>query len=205
VLEDDYDSEFRYAGRPLEALQGLDRAGVVAYVGSCSKVLLPPLRLGYVVAPPPLVRPLVAAKWLADRQTPGLEQQVLADFLAEGHFERHLRRTRRRYAARRDALLAALRERLGGQVRVSGSGGGLHLVAWLERLGTRPARPEDEEAVARAAAELGVGVYPIGACYAGQERRPALLLGFAGLTEAEIQAGVQLLAAAVERVAAGRG
>ena len=101
VVEDDYDSELRYAGPPLPALQGLDARGRVAYVGSCSSVLFPPLRVGWIVAPPPLVAPLVAAKWLADRQTPTLDQQVLADFINGGHLARHLRRARALYGARR--------------------------------------------------------------------------------------------------------
>ena len=113
IVEDDYDSEFRYSGRPLESLQGLDTHGVVAYVGSFSKALFPPLRVGFVVLPPRLVQPFVAAKWLADRQTATLDQQVLSDFIVEGHFERHLRRMRRLYQARRDALLDALHDALG--------------------------------------------------------------------------------------------
>ena len=92
VLEDDYDSEFRYAGRPVEAVQGLDRSGRVIYVGTFSKVLFPALRLGYLVLPPPLVPLFTAAKWLADRHTSTLEQAVLTDFIHEGHFEHHLRR-----------------------------------------------------------------------------------------------------------------
>ena len=114
IVEDDYDSDFRYSGRPLESLQGLDSHGVVAYVGSFSKALFPPLRVGFVVLPSRLVEPFVAAKWLADRQTATLDQQVLSDFITEGHFERHLRRMRRLYQARRDALLEAIRTHLGG-------------------------------------------------------------------------------------------
>src|SRR5690606_16830392 len=100
VLEDDYDSEYRYAGRPLAALQGLDRESRVIYLGTFSKVLLPALRLGYLVVPPDLVEAFLAARALIDRHSPILEQAVLADFIAEGHFSRHIRRMRGLYAER---------------------------------------------------------------------------------------------------------
>ena len=194
VVEDDYDSEFRYSGRPLESLQGLDRAGVVAYVGSFSKALFPPLRVGYVVLPPDLREPFVAAKWLADRQTATLDQQVLSDFVADGHFERHLRRMRRLYAARRDALLAALREHLGGLVTPGGDGAGLHLVAWL---------PDgwDAAALAGRAAEHGVAAPPVAPYYQGRRDRPGLMLGFAALDEGTIRAGIERLARAADELA----
>jgi GntR family transcriptional regulator/MocR family aminotransferase len=132
VLEDDYDSEFRYAGRPVEAVQGLDRSGRVIYVGTFSKVLFPALRLGYLVLPPPLVPLFTAAKWLTDRHTSTLEQAVLTDFIYEGHFEHHLRRSRTRNAARRAALLEALDTHLGRRVEVSGANAGVHLLVWLQ-------------------------------------------------------------------------
>src|SRR5215471_18269200 len=131
VLEDDYDSEFRYAGRPVEAVQGLDRSGRALYIGTFSKVLFPALRLGYLVLPPPLVPLFAAAKWLTDRHTSTLEQAVLTDFIHEGHFEHHLRRSRTRNAARRAALLAALSTYLGARVEVSGANAGVHLLVWL--------------------------------------------------------------------------
>ncbi len=189
VVEDDYDSEFRYTGRPLESLQGLDRAGVVTYIGSFSKVLFPPLRVGYVVLPPDLREPFVAAKWLADRQTATLDQQVLSDFIEDGHFERHLRRMRRLYAGRRDALLSALREQLGGIVTPGGDGAGLHLVAWL---------PDGWDAahLSRRAAAHGVAAPPIAPYYQGGRARPGLMLGFAALDEATIVEGVRRLARA---------
>ncbi|MBX0326142.1 PLP-dependent aminotransferase family protein, partial [Oscillochloris sp. ZM17-4] len=118
VIEDDYDSEYRYAGRPLAALQGLDGDGRVIYLGTFSKVLFPALRLGYMVVPPDLVPAFVAARALADRHSPGIEQAIVADFLAEGHFARHLRRTRARYAARQAALVEAARP-LAGRLDVA--------------------------------------------------------------------------------------
>jgi GntR family transcriptional regulator/MocR family aminotransferase len=189
IVEDDYDSDFRYSGRPLESLQGLDTHGVVAYVGSFSKALFPPLRVGFVVLPPKLVQPFVAAKWLADRQTATLDQQVLSDFIGEGHFERHLRRMRRLYQSRRDTLLQALRTHLGDQMQPGGDGAGLHLVAWL---------PPGSDAVALSAeaARLGVAVPPLDPYYLGAASRPGLMLGFAALDEARIVEGVRLLARA---------
>jgi GntR family transcriptional regulator / MocR family aminotransferase len=108
VIEDDYDSEYRYTGRPLEALQGLDTEGRVVYVGTFRKVLFPALRLGYLVVPPDLVDAFVAARELTDRHPPPVEQAVLVEFIAGGHFVRHLRRMRSRYAARQAALVAGI-------------------------------------------------------------------------------------------------
>jgi GntR family transcriptional regulator/MocR family aminotransferase len=190
IVEDDYDSEFRYEGRPLESLQGLDQAGLVAYVGSFSTALFPPLRIGYAVLPSRLVEPFVAAKWLADRQTATIDQQVLADFLAGGHYVRHLRRMGRLYRARREVLLRALAERLAGQVEPGGAGAGLHLVGWL-----RPGL--DEHAVAAAASGRGVGVYPVERLRQGGTGRPGLLLGYAALDGAQIREGVRRLAEAI--------
>jgi GntR family transcriptional regulator/MocR family aminotransferase len=194
VVEDDYDSELRYAGPPLPSLQGLDEQGCVAYVGSCSSVLFPPLRVGWIVAPPPLVAPLVAAKWLADRQTPTLDQQVLADFINGGHLARHLRRARALYGARRVALVAAVGRSLPG-CRLGGEAAGLQTPLLL------PAGVE-EGAVVRAAGARGVGVYPLGPCYgAAPPGAPGLLLGYCALDEAAIDEGVRRLGQALARLA----
>jgi GntR family transcriptional regulator/MocR family aminotransferase len=175
LVEDDYDSELRYAGRPLPALQGLDERGCVAYVGSCSTVLFPPLRVGWIVAPPALIGPLTAAKWLADRQTSTLDQLVLADFISSGEFARHLRRSRRLYGARRAALVAAVQRHLhagAGQaparreaITLGGDPAGLQTPLYL------PSGVE-ELAVVRAAAARGVRVYPLGPCYSSYPPRP---------------------------------
>jgi GntR family transcriptional regulator/MocR family aminotransferase len=222
VVEDDYDSELRYAGAPLPALQGLDERERVAYIGSCSSVLFPPLRLGWVVAPPALVAPLVAAKWLADRQTSTLEQQVLADFIAAGDFTRHLRRSRTLYGARRAALATAVGRHLPGACELAGTTAGLQTPLLL---------PDgiSEEAVVAAAAARGVGVSPLGQCYlpapaavespgSGTDlegpigatrqrvrRQTGLLLGFAAMREPTIDEGSRRLAAALsDRPVAGR-
>jgi GntR family transcriptional regulator / MocR family aminotransferase len=193
VLEDDYDSEFRYAGRPVEAVQGLDRSGRVVYVGTFSKVLFPALRLGYLVLPPPLVPLFTAAKWLTDRHTSTLEQAVLADFIYEGHFEHHLRRSRTRNAARRATLLEALDTYLGTRVEVSGANAGVHLLVWL-----RDVAPQQLSAFIDCAARAGVGLYSVTPYYLMPPPRAGLLLGYAALTTEEIRAGVQRLAAVLD-------
>jgi GntR family transcriptional regulator/MocR family aminotransferase len=188
VVEDDYDSELRYDGRPLPALYGLDRHGGVAYVGSFSDLLLPPLRVGYVVLPESLVPVFTAAKWVVDRQTPTLEQQVLAALLTSGQFARHLRRVRRLYQARRDALLTVLQPLLAEGFTVSGQAAGLYVTLWLP--------PDvDESQVVAAAAAQGLGVYPVGPCYAGRAARGGLVLGFGALTEDQIRTGARRLVA----------
>ena len=116
IIEDDYDSEFRYVGRPLAALQGLDTDGRVVYVGTFSKVMFPALRIGFVIAPPSLLPAIAAARQFAGTQQAVLEQMVLADFISEGHFERHVRRMRAVYAERQQDLIDALRAECDGLV-----------------------------------------------------------------------------------------
>jgi GntR family transcriptional regulator/MocR family aminotransferase len=187
VLEDDYDSEFRYTGRPLAALQGLDQDGRVIYLGTFSKVLFPGLRLGYLVVPPDLAPGFIAARLAADRQASSLLQAVVADFIAEGHFVRHIRRMRTLYAERQGALLAAARRELGGRLEVEPAGTGLHLVGWL---------PEgcDDREVSQAAWEVGVEVPPLSGYCLQRQRRPGLLLGYAAVTPRQIRDGVRRLA-----------
>ncbi len=193
IVEDDYDGEYRFDGQPVESLLSLDRTGRVVYVGTVSKTLSPQLRLGYLVVPPALAPAMAEAKRLADRQAPGLEQAALAALLAEGGYERHLRQARRRNAARRAAMLAALAEHVGAAVRVEGAAAGLHLVAWLLR---EPAARE--AAIVAAARAAGIGVYPVGPLYHDAAVRPdraGLILGFAGSEPAAIREGIGALAA----------
>lgn len=193
VIEDDYDSEFRHVGRPLEALQGLDRSGRVAYVGSFSKVLYPALRLGYLVAPSALVRLAAEAKRLLDLQTATPGQEMLAELIQSGQFEAHLRRMRRVYRGRRAALLEALDRELGPLATPGPNDAGLYLRLVL-------ADGLDEEAVARRAAELGVAVYPAGPYYARPVARPGLILGYAAVDEAGIAEGIRRLRLAIDAV-----
>jgi GntR family transcriptional regulator / MocR family aminotransferase len=187
IAEDDYDSEYRYSGRPLEALQGLDGGERVFYVGTFSKVLFPALRLGYLVAPPPLVTAIVAARRFVDSHPPILEQLTLSDFLAEGHFARHLRTMRALYQERRDALVMALRQELGDLLTVGVPEAGMHLVAWL------PSDISGEEAAQRVARQ-GLRILLVTQRGVGSPPREGLLLGFASNTPETLQAGVQTLA-----------
>ncbi len=189
VIEDDYDSEYRYGGRPIEAIQGLDRSDRVIYMGTFSKTVFSALRVGYLVLPPPLVEPFRRAKWLADRHTPILEQEALAKFIAGGHYDRHLRRTRQRIAARRAALLEALEESLGVRVVILGENAGFHLMVWLKGVGDKGLG----RLIGRAAG-AGVGIYSILPYYLNPPRRAGLLLGFASLDEEEIREGIARLA-----------
>ncbi|HEX4038729.1 MAG TPA: PLP-dependent aminotransferase family protein [Acidobacteriaceae bacterium] len=189
ILEDDYDGEFRYDGRPLESLQGLDREGRVVYLGTFSRTVFPSLRIGYLVAPASLVPALAAAKWVSDLHSSTLEQQTLAEFIESGLYERHLRRLRRRNTARRTALLEAVRRYLEGRVEVTGDGAGAQVMLW-------PKRKVTEGAIIQKAAHLGVGIYSIGHCYldpAQGDRRPGFVLGYASLNEREIREGIRLL------------
>ena len=132
VIEDDYDSEYRYSGTPLPSLQGLSADTPVIYCGTFSKVMFPGLRIGYLIVPPKLVSAFRRAKWLADRNTPVLEQAVLADFLGEGHLERHIRRMRRIYASRREALIESLFRYFGASATVYGDAAGMHAMVRID-------------------------------------------------------------------------
>jgi GntR family transcriptional regulator/MocR family aminotransferase len=186
IIEDDYDSEYRYRGRPVAAMQGLDGGGRVVYLGSFSKTLLPALRAGFVVVPPVLVEPMAIALRNTGQSMPTLLQAALADFLTEGHFAAHVRRMRALYAGRQAALLAAI-ERWGeGRLVVEPEEAGLQLAARLPR--TR-----DDRAVAARLAAAGVVAPPLSIYYLGRSRLHGLLLGYAAVPEREIGPAVQTL------------
>jgi GntR family transcriptional regulator / MocR family aminotransferase len=191
IIEDDYDSEYRFSGRPLEALHGLDRAGRVLYIGTFSKVLFPSLRLGYLVAPPELLKGLIAMHRLIAVHLPLLEQMALADFMAEGFFARHVRRMRQLYKERRDALVDALRRELGGKLDVRAPEAGMHLAVWL------PAGMSAQAVVQRAAAS-GLPILPISHFSQRPLQRDGLLLGFASSSPQELRVGVHTLALALQ-------
>ena len=132
IVEDDYDSEYRYVGAPLPALQGLANGVAAVYLGTFSKVMFPSLRIGYAIVPEQLIKPFASAKWLADRQTPLLEQAALADFIREGHLERHVRRMRRIYGRRREVMLESLGRHFGANAAFSGDAAGMHMLVRLE-------------------------------------------------------------------------
>ncbi len=188
LIEDDYDGEFRYGGRPLAALKSLDRDGRVIYIGSFSKALFPALRLGYMVLPAALREAFFAAKWLEDRGCNTLEQAALANFMADGGFERHLRRAAVALRARRTAMLNGLRRHAGDAVEVVDSNAGMHLTAWLTR-----ANHGDCERLVAHARERGLGLYTIAPYCLKMPPRPGLVLGYAGLPTADIDAAMKLL------------
>ena len=200
IVEDDYDGEFRYGQRPIDALQAMDTDGRVLYIGTFSKALSPQLRLGYLVLPAALVPVFRQARRLADRHAPVIEQRVLASLMDSGAYERHIRRLRRAHERRRMVLLEAIARYLPASAQVAGTAAGLHVVLWL------PSVPQQGEAQLVAAARAaGVGVYPVSPLFAGpqvspQPRPAGLTLGYASLSEDDIQLGIRTLAAVVARL-----
>jgi GntR family transcriptional regulator / MocR family aminotransferase len=196
ILEDDYDSEYRYVGRPLAALQGLDRGGRVIYMGTFSKVLFPSLRLGYLVVPPDLVDTFVAARAVVGWCSPTIDQAVLADFITEGHFTRHIRRMRPIYAERQAELIDALRRNLEVLLDVKPADAGIHLTCAL---------PDhfDDSAVAREAAMQDVVVHPLSAFSVDDQGFPrrGLVLGYGAYNARQIKEAAAKLAVALKTVA----
>ncbi len=191
IIEDDYDSEYRYVGRPVPALQGLDRNGAVLYAGSFSKVLFPALRLGYMVVPENLVDRVEAIKSITSRHAPLLEQAVLHAFIIEGHFGRHVRRMRTIYAERHGILLDEAARKLQGLLTITGVEAGLQTAAWFG-FGI------DGESAAAAADKLGVDVTPLSRYARGKLPREGLQLGFAAVNRGEIKRGIEKLGRALE-------
>ena len=184
LVEDDYDSEYRYSGAPMPALQGLASGVPVVYCGTFSKVMFPALRVGYLIVPRPMLAAFTRAKWLADRHTPILELAALHHFMTTGHLERHIRRMRRIYGQRRAALMEALRDRFGEEVSVLGEAAGMHAYV-------RFADP----AVAERAARNKVQLREVGTYYLGASPANDYLLGFSMLTERNLAEAVRRLAA----------
>jgi GntR family transcriptional regulator / MocR family aminotransferase len=196
VLEDDYDSEYRYAGRPLAALQGLDRDGRVIYVGTMSKVMFPGLRIGYMVVPEQLIDAFLAVRALVDAHPSSIAQAALVDFIGEGHLAAHIRRMRALYAERQGLLIAALRDRLGERLAVAPSAAGMHLVGRL-------AAGLDDRAIALAAGEAGIEAPALSSYYHGPAAARGLLLGYAGVPEPAVTPAVARLALVIERAVGG--
>jgi GntR family transcriptional regulator/MocR family aminotransferase len=191
ILEDDYDSEFRYTGRPLAALQGLDHDDRVLYMGTFSKVLYPGIKVGYLVVPPALIDAFKSA--LYDLQRPGqlMVQAALADFIALGHFTTHIRKIRQTYGARRELLRRTLEQYLNGQpVTISREESGLHLVLEL---------PDhvDDAAMEKLAAASGIQVKALSSYYLAPPVRRGLLVGYAYCTPEKITQYAPLLAAII--------
>ena len=186
IFEDDYDSEYRYSGRPVPALQGLDRSGVVIFAGSFSAVLFPALRLGYLVVPPEMVDVFAAAESVSTHHPPLLEQAVLCDFITEGHFARHIRRMRELYAERLSVLLEGAREKLANALEISSVEAGLQTVGWLQR-------GRSAERVAELAPARNLELVPLRRYASGRSPRQGLILGFAAVDPRELRRGIQEL------------
>jgi len=187
IIEDDYYSEFRYSGRPLASLQGLDDGNRVIYVGTLNKVLFPGLRIGYVVVPRSLLRAFVSARYLMDRHPPSLHQTVAAEFMRQGYFAAHIRRMRLLYRDQRDALVAELTRLAGADLLLEAPDQGMHLVAYL-RDGLSDVDLE------HAARQSGVIVRAVSRLYIAAPRRSALILGFTGYPRQTVLPAVGRLA-----------
>jgi GntR family transcriptional regulator / MocR family aminotransferase len=193
VIEDDYDSEYRYVSRPLSALQGLDTGSRVIYVGTFSKVLFPSLRLGYIVVPPELLQVFANAREEADIISPVVFQAALSDFMRQGHFARHIRRMRGLYTQRRDVLVEEIQSHLSDFLTVEYADSGMHLVALL------PEGYDDFEA-GRAAAEEHVITAALSPLYLRAPKRAGLILGFGSTDAGQIRAGVKRLQCALQKI-----
>ena len=193
IVEDDYDSEFRYNGKPLLSLQGMDNANRVLYMGTFSKTMFPGLRLGFMVLPLALVKPFVTGVNDLHRAGNVLTQAALAEFINQGFFASHVRRMRGIYAARLRLLQGLIDDRYGaGDIRVSGSDAGLHLVLQLPQYC-------DDKAIAREAEQAGIGVRPLSPYYMEPASAPSgLLLGYGGVAEGEIAAAFATLAGVID-------
>lgn len=194
IIEDDYDSEYRFGSRPIASLQGLDTDGRVIYIGTFSKVMFPALRLGYVVVPKDLVHAFSAARDAADIFSSTLYQAVMTDFIHEGHFARHIRRMRMLYMERRRALVKAIHIQMGDMLEVIGAEAGMHLVALL------PPGANDV-VVSRKAAQMGVSAMPLSTCYLTPPARGGLILGYGGTNAHQIRDGVRKLRMSVQEIA----
>ncbi|MDA7948790.1 MAG: PLP-dependent aminotransferase family protein [Hyphomicrobiaceae bacterium] len=183
IIEDDYDSEFQFQGRPVAALQGLDASGRVLYIGTFSKILQPGIRVGYAVVPPALAEPLRSLQRNSGHIAPGVVQLALAKFIEEGHLRAHVRRTCALYEERQDALVSALEENFGTRMRVNRPAGGMQLVAELP--------PEtDDVALARSYGERGIVARPLSQLTLGDHARSGLLMGYAGYPVKDIREAV---------------
>ena len=183
IIEDDYDSEYRYGEQPIPALQGMDRSQSVIYIGTFSKILFPSLRIGYLVAPPAWIPIIRQAKWLCDRFCPTLEQYALTDWIASGHFERHIRRMRHLYDLRRQVLIKALKGYFEARVTILGENAGIHVMVKIE---TGLA----DDIVIQKAAAAGIGLISAREYYLKPQHQGEFIFGYAQLEETQIEQGI---------------
>lgn len=190
VIEDDYDSEYRYESLPIASLQGLDCNSRVIYIGTFSKILFPSLRLGYLVIPLDLIERFLAVRVAMDIGPPRFYQAVLADFISEGHFPRHIRRMRLLYGERRNALTESLRKELGFGVDIVGGQAGMHLSVTLKGI--------CDVEIANRAARKNLWLVPLSSSYLGEPSRQGFILGFGSTKVEEIPNAVRKFRAVLE-------
>jgi len=186
IIEDDYDSEYRYEDLPISSLQGLDENSRVIYIGTFSKTLFPSLRLGYIVIPPDLVDRFVAIRHAMDVYPPYLYQAVLTDFINEGHLSRHIRRTRMVYGERRNALIEAIQSEFGSELEVQGADAGMHLAVTMTK-------PVPDRKISERAAREHLWLWPLSPCYVDKNRGQGFILGFGSTPAKEIPKHVRHL------------
>jgi GntR family transcriptional regulator/MocR family aminotransferase len=191
VFEDDFDSEFRFTGPPLPSLQGLDNSGRVIYAGTMSKILYPSLRLGYIVAPEPLVDSMVKIRSVMDQHSPPIDQATLARFITEGFFLSHIKRMRKLYSERRDYFIEQFHNLLSDRFTLQTHEAGLNFVAWLKR-------EQDFPRVMRATQEIGVRPVPLSTFCIKAKLKPAFLFGFAAWSRAQIRESLLKLASSLK-------
>lgn len=186
IIEDDYNSEFRYSGRPLASLQGLDKNGRVIYIGTFSKTIFPALRIGCAVVPPVLADIFTTARALADVHSSAIEQAILAEFISEGHFARHVRRMRQLYEKRQEILVSECKKHLKGLLEVEKTDAGMHVVGWL---------PEgvDDRTISEKAAERNLKLAPVSGYSGKKMKRGGLILGYTAFDERQIKNGVKII------------
>jgi GntR family transcriptional regulator/MocR family aminotransferase len=193
ILEDDYNSEFRFDGPPLPCLQGLDHAGRVIYAGTMSKILYPSLRLGFLIAPPQLVDTLVKVRAVMDQHSPAIDQATLARFITEGFFLSHVKRIRELYAQRRVFFIEQFQKWLGDYFDLEVTPAGLHFIAWLRR-------EEDFPLFMRARELTGVWPRPLSFFCIKAQLDPAFIFGFAAWSPAQIEQGLAKIASAIKQL-----
>jgi GntR family transcriptional regulator/MocR family aminotransferase len=191
IIEDDYDSEFRYEGRPLASLQGLDRDGRVLYIGTFSKMIFPALRLGCLVVPLDLIEIFSAVRSIGGSPSTLIEQATLAEFISEGHLNRHIRRMRRLYEKRQEILIMEIEKHLAGKIEVKKSFAGMHLIGWLND------NVKDYE-VAKKAVEFGVRVAAVSSHSLTEWNQGGLIFGYTAINEKQIKNGIQQLSRAMD-------
>ncbi|MGH9948556.1 MAG: PLP-dependent aminotransferase family protein, partial [Pyrinomonadaceae bacterium] len=187
IIEDDYNSEFRYAGRPLASLQGLDKLGRVIYIGTFSKTIFPALRIGCAVVPPELVGIFTTARNFNDVHSGLIEQAILADFIAEGHFGRHIRRMRKLYEKRQQVLIQECEKHLKGLLEIKKADAGMHLVGWLPK-------GVDDKLISKKGTQQNLILAPLSAYFENKISHGGLILGYTAFDERQIKDGIKKLA-----------